>query len=114
MSIYSQNLGRARFTATTGFVTIYTVPPTAGPAVVKHISAFCGVGLETYVFFNDGTTRFVIMHLDNTTGSLPVDVQLPMTQPLAPGWFIEAQCAQDLVPGNEADIFVGGYQFSDP
>lgn len=113
-SIYSKNLGAFHETGVTGFTTIYTVPAGGGPAVIKHVSVFCGVGLEAYVFLNDGTTRYVLIHLNNVAGSGPIDQQSPMFLPIGPGWTIEAQVATDTAPGNEADVIVGGYQFDAP
>lgn len=93
--------------------TIYTVPSAEGPAVIRSVAMFCGVDFETFVFISKGGVRYVLFHLDNTAGTVPIDRNEQMYLPLDPGDLIQTQCVAS-GGGNEADILVGGYQFMGP
>lgn len=108
-TIYSVPLGADSLSAL-GTVTLYTVPASAGPAVVRSISLLSGATSRCYVQAHIGGKVVALAFNDNLGGGNDQLITYVLYQPLNPSDFLTLT----LDIGSAAEVAVGGYQFSQP
>lgn len=113
MAIYSQELGHINVTDTTTFHTLYTVPLSGGPAIIRSLTMQANPGtiVLVRVVFPD-TVPALIGYLDNSTGAIRQVQTVQFYQPIPPGTTIQAE--NNFSTAGPWSVVLGGYQFSTP
>jgi hypothetical protein len=111
-SIYSKTLGQGGASDHAIAHVIYTVPPDAGPAVVKSISMTTTVGaaVEVWATLPGGGVGYIGQSSYEGTDSVHVET-VQLYQPLEPGTTITA--INNGTTGSWT-VICGGYQFATP
>lgn len=111
MSIYSTNLGIGTFTTTATL--LYTVPASAGPAIVKQINMNVAAGRVAGIWAKNpavsGTCYLV--YEDNSAGSSLYVVNVATWCVLEPGWELYGI---EVSGGGSIPYIISGYQFAQP
>lgn len=112
MTIYTVSLGAFQTTDNGVFHTVYTVPPSKGPAIVKCVTFDVVNGGNAFVIWHTAAgPRNVLAGFNNTAGTMEEIEVVNLTQAVPPGDTIEVINHGANVPWAVA---ITGYQFDQP